>query len=190
MRFLLYYGEMSTPAPQHRNDAHRVKRFLLHEERELISRDRDLRRRLWHHPFFLAFLGGIGVILFWRGIWHLADVTPFLSHPLTSLLVGAVILAATGLFILQLVGTAAVQERLDDLELLERRLAEKELAITSDMRREIEQDPVRVLEAAEAQGLRERQEASRETPAEEERKREKQSAKEAAALRGGGRSLQ
>lgn len=32
-----------------------------------------VRGRLSHYPIFYALIGGIGVVLFWRGIWHTAD---------------------------------------------------------------------------------------------------------------------
>ena len=32
-----------------------------------------IRGRLSHHPIFYALVGGIGVVLFWRGVWHTAD---------------------------------------------------------------------------------------------------------------------
>ena len=31
------------------------------------------RGTLSHYPFLYAFLGGIGVVLFWRGVWHTND---------------------------------------------------------------------------------------------------------------------
>jgi len=33
-----------------------------------------VRVRLSHKSIFYAFLGGTGVVLFWRGIWHTADI--------------------------------------------------------------------------------------------------------------------
>lgn len=32
-----------------------------------------IRGKLSKHPFIYGFLGGSGVILFWRGVWHSAD---------------------------------------------------------------------------------------------------------------------
>lgn len=57
-------------------------------------------------PFVHAFLAGVGVILFWRGIWELADY--FAIHPLISVLVGVVLLVAIGLFIQTFVGNAII----------------------------------------------------------------------------------
>ena len=33
-----------------------------------------IRARLARHPFVYTFIGGAGVVLFWRGVWHMADV--------------------------------------------------------------------------------------------------------------------
>lgn len=32
-----------------------------------------VRRRLSHYPIWYGILGGIGVVLFWRGVWHTTD---------------------------------------------------------------------------------------------------------------------
>ena len=32
-----------------------------------------VRKRLSYYPLLYAFIGGTGVVLFWRGIWHTAD---------------------------------------------------------------------------------------------------------------------
>lgn len=37
-------------------------------------------------------MGAAGVILFWRGVWALADITPVIEQPLVSMVLGAVIL--------------------------------------------------------------------------------------------------
>ncbi|HBD24516.1 MAG: hypothetical protein A2566_03820 [Candidatus Zambryskibacteria bacterium RIFOXYD1_FULL_40_13] len=78
------------------------------------------RGRLSHTPFFYAFLGGIGVVLFWRGVWHTTDfitalllgVEPFsyaglLDGPL-SLIIGSVLLLITGVFVSVFVGNRLI----------------------------------------------------------------------------------
>lgn len=37
-------------------------------------------------------LGSLGIILFWRGIWSLADISPVLENPIVSIIIGAIIL--------------------------------------------------------------------------------------------------
>lgn len=46
---------------------------------------------------YLALLvAGTGIVLFWRGIWHLADITPVVENPFVSLFLGLLILTITG----------------------------------------------------------------------------------------------
>ena len=76
-----------------------------------------IRTRLSHHPFIYALLGSVGIVVFWRGIWHTAD---FISEVIfyyqsqagtinlgnlawwdgpLSLIVGAILLLPSGLFV-------------------------------------------------------------------------------------------
>ncbi|MFZ3019932.1 MAG: hypothetical protein WA051_00175 [Minisyncoccia bacterium] len=57
-----------------------------------------VRGTLARHPFVYAMVGGVGVVLFWRGIWHTADTIPFLSGPV-SIVLGLIILVITGAFV-------------------------------------------------------------------------------------------
>ena len=64
------------------------------------------RKYFEKHPFVQAFLAGVGVILFWRGIWEVADklnVGPFLS-----ILIGILVLVSIGLFVHTFVGNAII----------------------------------------------------------------------------------
>ena len=45
----------------------------------------------------LSLLAATGIILFWRGMWEVADMLPVISHPLASLVTGLVILAFSGI---------------------------------------------------------------------------------------------
>ncbi len=62
------------------------------------------RKQLSKYPIFYAFVGGIGVVLFWRGVWHTADEYPFLTGPV-SLVLGSVILLMTGIFVSAFIGS-------------------------------------------------------------------------------------
>lgn len=66
-----------------------------------------VRKVLSHRPIPYALLGGIGVVLFWRGVWHTADVFPFLTGPV-SFLVGAILLLITGLFVSVFIGDQVI----------------------------------------------------------------------------------
>lgn len=78
-----------------------------------------------HHPKLYALIVGIGVVLFWRGVWHTADLTHlFLNnvqngltidlaqHPWWdgpwSFVVGAVMLYFTGAFTSSFIGNELI----------------------------------------------------------------------------------
>ncbi len=80
---------------------------------------------LSHRPKLYAFIVGIGIVLFWRGVWHTADqIHEYLSYGLVSstldtfsspwwdgpfsLLVGTVILYATSAFVSSFIGNELI----------------------------------------------------------------------------------
>lgn len=75
-----------------------------------------IRRALSRRPLVYALIGGTGVVLFWRGIWHLADwilIVYFALPPgpwdgLLSILAGLIILLSTGLFASIFVGDSII----------------------------------------------------------------------------------
>lgn len=61
-----------------------------------------IRARLSKHPILYALIGGTSIVLFWRGVWHLADRISFTSGPngeLFSLGLSVVVMLATGTFV-------------------------------------------------------------------------------------------
>ena len=76
---------------------------------------KKLQRALRRHPLIYAFVGGVGIVLFWRGIWYLTDFFVFVllvprnqASPIdwsggvdggVSLILGVVLLLSTGLFV-------------------------------------------------------------------------------------------
>jgi len=97
-----------------------------------------IRGRLSHYPILYAFIGGVGVVVFWRGVWHTVDFfsevifsyqlrgsvdlgnLPWWDGPL-SLLIGSILLLLTGLFVFDFIGTQAIISGLKG----EKRLEEK-----------------------------------------------------------------
>jgi hypothetical protein len=79
-----------------------------------------VRARLSRTPIFYGLIAGIGIILFWRGIWHLADQFESMTG-LVSLILGTVILLLSGAFVSSLVGNRLILSGL----LGEKKLAEK-----------------------------------------------------------------
>ena|SRR3989344_1168317 len=79
-----------------------------------------IRAKLIHHPVLYAFLGGVGIVLFWRGVWHTADEINLGS--ILSILIGSFILLAIGVFVSEFIGNRFIISGL----IGERKLAEKE----------------------------------------------------------------
>lgn len=60
------------------------------------------RRVLSKYPILYALIGGVGVVLFWRGVWHIADDMNVGS--VLSLIIGFVILLLTGILVSEFIG--------------------------------------------------------------------------------------
>lgn len=65
-----------------------------------------VRGKLSHYPIIYAILGGIGVVLFWRGVWHIADDLNVSS--IISIVLGTVILLITGVFVSAFIGNRLI----------------------------------------------------------------------------------
>ncbi len=114
-----------------------------------------IRARLARHPFIYTFIGGAGVVLFWRGVWHTADVLQasgdlgsILFSPIGSLVMGVVVLLATGLFVSVFIGDSIIMSGIrHDKKIIERTIedvetektdVEKMLIIVIEMKKELE----------------------------------------------------
>lgn len=62
-----------------------------------------VRGKLSRYPILYALIGSVGVVLFWRGVWHTADYFPFLNGPVSTIL-GIIILFITGIFVSSFIG--------------------------------------------------------------------------------------
>ena len=65
-----------------------------------------IRGKLSHYPILYAFIGGTGIILFWRGVWHTADDMNMSS--LLSLIIGFIILVIIGIFVAEFIGNKLI----------------------------------------------------------------------------------
>lgn len=77
------------------------------------------RARLSRSPLLYALIGGIGIILFWRGVWHLAD--DLSVNSLASSIIGGTILLLTGAFVSTFIGNRLIITGLSG----DKKLAEK-----------------------------------------------------------------
>lgn len=70
-----------------------------------------IREQLSRFPILYTFIGGIAIVLFWRGVWHTADILQakggilgFIFYEPINMLIVAGILLATGLFVSYFIG--------------------------------------------------------------------------------------
>ncbi|MFZ2522175.1 MAG: hypothetical protein WAX44_02915 [Minisyncoccia bacterium] len=94
------------------------------------------RSRLSRNPLLYALLGGVGLILFWRGIWHVADDLALSSS--ASLIIGIVILLMTGVFVSAFIGNSLIMSGLS---------GEKKLAEKTEEEVEIEEKKIKELQS-------------------------------------------
>lgn len=62
-----------------------------------------IRAGLSRKPIIYAFIGGVGMTLFWRGVWLTADLFPIMTGPV-SIIVSMIILLITGLLVSVFIG--------------------------------------------------------------------------------------
>ena len=65
-----------------------------------------IRGKLSHYPVLYAFIGGVGIVLFWRGVWHTADDLNLSS--LLSLIIGFLLLLLIGVFVAEFIGNKLI----------------------------------------------------------------------------------
>ena len=78
------------------------------------------RAKLSHHPIIYSIIGGVAVVLFWRGVWMIADQYSFMTG-LVSVLISVAVLLLTGLFASFFVGDRIILSGLKS----EKKLTEK-----------------------------------------------------------------
>lgn len=95
----------------------------------------NTRSELSKHNFLYAFVGGVAIVIFWRGVWITADTIPFLTGPV-SILISVAVLLVTGLFVSFFVGSDIIISGLKKEKRLDERVASEvktELDILNDM---------------------------------------------------------
>ena len=79
-----------------------------------------IRAALSRRPIIYTLVGGVAIVLFWRGVWLVADSIPFMTG-LVSLVLSIIILLLTGLFVSFFIGEEIIISGLKK----ERKLFEK-----------------------------------------------------------------
>ena len=104
-----------------------------------------LRNHLSHYPIAYAFVGGVGVVLFWRGVWHTADLFAFMTGPVSTI-IGVVILLLVGLFVSVFIGDSIIitgmrhEKKLADKTEVEVETEKEELDEVREMVRKMEHE--------------------------------------------------
>ena len=101
---------------------------MIHKTIQFFSRLFDrledkTRAQLSRAPIVYALIGGIGVVLFWRGVWHIADDLEV--HSVTSIIVGTLILLTTGVFVSAFIGNRLIISGLSGEKKLEEKTKEE-----------------------------------------------------------------
>ena len=104
------------------------------------------RIRAWfsRRPILYAVVGGVGVVLFWRGVWHTADAFAVIfrawsgenipldfyavADSFISLFIGFALLASTGLFVADFIGTEVITKDVEGEEKLTKKMEKEEEA--------------------------------------------------------------
>src|SRR3990167_4367531 len=94
-----------------------------------------IRLRLVHRPVFYAIIGGVAVVLFWKGVWETAEYFNFLYGP-GSFILGSLILLITGLFVSFFIGDEFILRSLKGGKKLTER-TEEELKTEEDLLKDI-----------------------------------------------------
>lgn len=93
--------------------------------KKLLNTEDRARRFFEQFPFLQAILAGIGVIVFWRGIWEGLDQTGV--SPLASIILGVIILGAVGVFVQTFIGNTIIIKEVHKEEKEEKKIM-KEVA--------------------------------------------------------------
>jgi len=86
--------------------------------RILLETEEKARLYFEKTPFIQAFLSGIGVIIFWRGIWEWLDINQI--SPLASVVAGSLILLCVGVFVQTFIGNTIIIKNVKQEERFEK----------------------------------------------------------------------
>ena len=119
-----------------------------------------VRGHLSRYPIVYTLIGGVAIVLFWRGVWHTADLLQaqggwlgWLFYEPTNMIIVTIILLASGLFVSYFIGDTILmsgmkgEKKLADKTEREIREEEAELKKIQATIKEIEKDVEQIKEA-------------------------------------------
>lgn len=123
-----------------------------------------VRGHLSKYPIVYTMIGGTAIVLFWRGVWHTADILQgqggwlgWLFYEPVNMVITATILLATGLFVSYFIGDTILMSGLKKekkaTDKTEREIQEEEKEI-KELRttiREIKKDITEIKNAVESE---------------------------------------
>ncbi len=99
-----------------------------------------VRGKLTHYPIIYAFIGSVGIVSIWRGIWECSD---YLNIPAwASLVIGILLTLFTGLFISFFIGDNIIISGLNQEKRIDEKTEEeirKERNILENIQKDIEE---------------------------------------------------
>ncbi len=119
-----------------------------------------VRGHLSRYPIVYTLIGGVAIVLFWRGVWHTADLLQakggwlgWLFYEPTNMIIVTIILLASGLFVSYFIGDTILMSGMKGEKKLadktEREIREEELELKKIQAtiKEIEKDVEQIKEA-------------------------------------------
>ena len=123
-----------------------------------------IRGHLSRYPIVYTFIGSIAIVLFWRGVWHTADILQeqggvlgWLFYEPTNLIIVIFILLATGLFVSYFIGDTVLisglkkEKKVTDKTEKEIELEEKEILSLRATVKEIKKEVDEIKEVVEGE---------------------------------------
>ncbi len=121
-----------------------------------------VRGRLSHLPILYSIIGGVAVVLFWRGVWHTADILQakggilgFVFYEPINMIIIVFVLLATGLMVSVFIGDTVLMSGLKHQKKIgdktEKEIEEEEIQLESIKAtvREIKKEVDEIKEAIE-----------------------------------------
>jgi len=98
-----------------------------------------VRGALSHYPLVYAFLGGVGIVSFWRGVWESSDMLRI--APPVSLVGGLLLMMASGILVTEFLGNRIIISGLKGEKKLEEKTIkeiEEEERFTDELKRRLD----------------------------------------------------